>query len=71
MAGPGVLPPGSLVGVISPNTATVPSTQSLVEDFMLLMNTLRGGNHPFLEKFKAYLASLHIVGVGCSNWVQP
>ncbi|RHZ67455.1 hypothetical protein CDV55_105889 [Aspergillus turcosus] len=71
MAGPGVLPSGSLVGVMSPNTATVLSTQSLVEDFMLLMNTLRGGNHPFLEKFKAYLASLHIIGVGCSNWVQP
>ncbi|KAF4162145.1 hypothetical protein CNMCM6936_002549 [Aspergillus lentulus] len=70
MAGPGVLPPGSLVGAMSPNTATVHSTQSLAEDFMLLLNTLRGGNHPFLEKFKAYLSSLHIVGVGCSNWAQ-
>ncbi|PKX95794.1 CeGAL family transcription factor [Aspergillus novofumigatus IBT 16806] len=70
MAGPGVLPPGGLVGAMSPNTATVHSTQSLAEDFMLLLNTLRGGNHPFLEKFKAYLSSLHIVGVGCSNWAQ-
>ncbi|RHZ47659.1 CeGAL family transcription factor [Aspergillus thermomutatus] len=71
MAGPGVLPSGSLAGVMSPNTATVPSTQSLAEDFMLLMNTLRGGNHPFLEKFKAYLSSLHIVEIGCSNWAEP
>lgn len=68
MAGPGVAPPGSLVGAMSPNTAAVHSTQSLAEDFMLLLNTLRGGNHPFMEKFKAYLSSLHIVGVGCSNW---
>ncbi|KAF4261045.1 hypothetical protein KXX13_002201 [Aspergillus fumigatus] len=70
MAGPGVAPPGSLVGAMSPNTAAVHSTQSLAEDFMLLLNTLRGGNHPFMEKFKAYLSSLHIVGVGCSNWAQ-
>lgn len=34
--------------------------QSLAADYMLLLTSLRGGNHPFLERYKAYLASIQL-----------
>jgi hypothetical protein len=42
-------------------TDSIPTTsnpQNLAEDFLLLLNSFRGGNHPFLEKYKAHLHSL-------------
>ncbi|RAK79784.1 CeGAL family transcription factor [Aspergillus fijiensis CBS 313.89] len=35
------------------------STKSLAGDYLLLLNTLRGGNHPFMDKYKALLSSVH------------
>lgn len=31
---------------------------ALADDYLLLMSSFRGGNHPYLEKFKAFLNSL-------------
>jgi hypothetical protein len=48
-------------------TASATSTpQSLAEDFVLLLSSFRGGNHPFLEKYKTHLRSLQIPG----SWSQ-
>ncbi|KAJ5397300.1 hypothetical protein N7509_005413 [Penicillium cosmopolitanum] len=44
-------------------TDSIPTTsnpQTLAEDFLLLLHSFRGGNHPFLEKYKAHLQSLQI-----------
>ncbi|KAJ5139076.1 uncharacterized protein N7515_003924 [Penicillium bovifimosum] len=35
--------------------------QSLAEDFLLLMTSFRGGNHPYLEKYRDHLRSLQIM----------
>jgi len=37
-----------------------PSVRHVAKDFLKLLGTLRGGNHPYLEKYKARLNSLHI-----------
>ncbi|PWY71528.1 C6 transcription factor [Aspergillus sclerotioniger CBS 115572] len=37
-------------------------SKTLTEDFMLLLNSLRGGNHPFMEKYRTLLGSLHTTG---------
>ncbi|KAI9923570.1 hypothetical protein MW887_008579 [Aspergillus wentii] len=70
-------PPGSDYALapsdnISPHGGTasaVSSPQNLAEDFMLLLTSLRGGNHPFLERFKAFLASPHGIKNEYSHWV--
>jgi hypothetical protein len=36
--------------------AALPVT--LVDDFLHVLNSLRGGNHPFLEKYKAFVSTL-------------
>lgn len=45
-------------------THTTP--QGLAEDYLLLLSSFRGGNHPFLEKYKAQLRALQIPG----SWSQ-
>lgn len=44
--------------------------QSLAEDYLLLMSSFRGGNHPYLEKFQAHLQSLHIPVSKVTGWAQ-
>ncbi|KAJ5675923.1 hypothetical protein N7462_008820 [Penicillium macrosclerotiorum] len=58
--GTGMTPLGSF----SESMSTTSTPQSLADDFMLLFSSFRGGNHPFLEKYKAHLRSLQIPG----NW---
>ena len=40
------------------NFAASSLCQGLAGDYMLLLTSLRGGNHPFLERYRAYLGSL-------------
>ncbi|KAJ5246909.1 hypothetical protein N7468_001892 [Penicillium chermesinum] len=56
--GNGVTPLGNFTEALS-STST---PQAMAEDFLLLMSSFRGGSHPFLEKYKAHLRSLHIPG---------
>ncbi|KAE8388852.1 hypothetical protein BDV23DRAFT_158212 [Aspergillus alliaceus] len=57
----------SFSGPIHPGAAaTLP--QSLAEDFLLLLNSLRGGNHPYLERYKAFLNASNIRCNSYSNW---
>lgn len=56
-------------------TERIPSTttstpQSLAEDFLLLMTSFRGGNHPYLEKYRAHLRSLQIMEPKAPEWPQ-
>ncbi|KAK4869687.1 hypothetical protein LT330_006069 [Penicillium expansum] len=56
-------------------TERIPSTttstpQSLAEDFLLLMTSFRGGNHPYLEKYRAHLRSLQIMEAKAPEWPQ-
>ena len=53
---------------IAPGTSSTP--QSLAEDFLLLMTSFRGGNHPYLEKYRAHLRSLHIMEAKPQEWPQ-
>ncbi|KAL4898489.1 hypothetical protein BDV59DRAFT_5588 [Aspergillus ambiguus] len=53
---------------MTPATATAHLPVSLVDDFLHLLNSLRGGNHPFLEKYKAFVSTLHSAGGVGSNW---
>ncbi|KAJ5628399.1 Transcription factorfungi [Penicillium lividum] len=64
--GTGMTPLGAYPESISPTT----TPQSLAEDFLLLMRSFRGGNHPFLEKYQAHLHSLHIPTGKASGWAQ-
>ncbi|KAJ5902466.1 hypothetical protein N7495_002994 [Penicillium taxi] len=64
--GTGITPLGSFSGSITPNF----NPQSLIEDFMLLMNSFRGGKHPFLQKYKDHLRSLQIPGSKMTGWAQ-
>lgn len=60
--GTGITPLGSL----SESIPTTSTPQSLAEDFLLLLSSFRGGNHPFLEKYRTHLRSLQISG----SWTQ-
>jgi hypothetical protein len=60
--GTGITP----LGNFSDTLATTSTPQAMAEDFLLLMNAFRGGNHPFLEKYKAHLRGLQIPG----SWSQ-
>ncbi|CAI7619955.1 unnamed protein product [Penicillium viridicatum] len=56
-------------------TERIPSTttstpQSLAEDFLLLMTSFRGGNHPYLEKYRAHLRSLQVMESKAPEWPQ-
>ncbi|KAG2417229.1 hypothetical protein HFD88_008448 [Aspergillus terreus] len=64
-------PVSPMAGPISPATSSsADPTQSmtpaaaavlpvtLVDDFLHVLNSLRGGNHPFLEKYKAFVSTL-------------
>ncbi|KAE8144184.1 hypothetical protein BDV25DRAFT_134889 [Aspergillus avenaceus] len=63
-------PPPNFPGVIHLGAAaTLP--QSLAEDFLLLLNSLRGGNHPYLEKYKAFLNASPLRGNAYSSWPSP
>jgi hypothetical protein len=53
---------------IAPSTSSTP--QSLAEDFLLLMTSFRGGNHPYLEKYRAHLRSLQIMEAKPQEWPQ-
>lgn len=37
-------------------------SKTLTEDFLLLLNSLRGGNHPFMERYRTLLSSLDGTG---------
>ncbi|KAJ5173944.1 uncharacterized protein N7500_001875 [Penicillium coprophilum] len=52
-----------------PPTSTC-TPQSLAEDFLLLMTSFRGGNHPYLEKYRAHLRSLQIMESKAPEWAQ-
>ncbi|KAJ5352328.1 hypothetical protein N7452_001302 [Penicillium brevicompactum] len=52
----------------SPGTTSTP--HSLAEDFLLLMTSFRGGNHPYLEKYRAHLRSLQIMETPKPEWTQ-
>ncbi|KAJ5204028.1 uncharacterized protein N7498_004907 [Penicillium cinerascens] len=54
------------LGNFSETTSATSTPQSLAEDFVLLLSSFRGGNHPFLEKYKTHLRSLRIPG----SWSQ-
>lgn len=60
--GTGITPLGSFSESLPSNS----TPQSLAEDYLLLLNSFRGGNHPFLEKYKTHLRSLQIPG----SWTQ-
>ncbi|KAK9849435.1 hypothetical protein MYU51_014363 [Penicillium brevicompactum] len=53
---------------IPPGTTSTP--HSLAEDFLLLMTSFRGGNHPYLEKYQAHLRSLQIMETPKPEWTQ-
>ncbi|KAJ5205593.1 Transcription factor [Penicillium cf. griseofulvum] len=52
-----------------PPTSTC-TAQSLSDDFLLLMTSFRGGNHPYLEKYRAHLRSLQIMEPKAPEWAQ-
>lgn len=56
--GTGMAPLGSF----SEPMPTQTTPQDLAEDYILFFSSFRGGNHPFLEKFKAHLRLLQIPG---------
>lgn len=60
--GTGIAPLGRFSESISPSS----TPQGLAEDYILLLSSFRGGNHPFLEKYKTHLRSLQIPG----SWSQ-
>ncbi|KAJ5279922.1 hypothetical protein N7478_005294 [Penicillium angulare] len=48
------------LGAYPESVPTTSTPQSLAEDFLLLMRSFRGGNHPYLEKLLAHLQALHV-----------
>lgn len=56
--GTGIQPLGSF----SDSLPSHSTSQGLAEDYLLLLSSFRGGNHPFLEKYKAQLRALQIPG---------
>lgn len=67
LSNPGVTPT-NVTGPISQSAHAAPLSQSLADDFLLLLNSLRGGNHPFLEKYKTFLNSLHTDDKANTSW---
>ncbi|KAJ5719593.1 hypothetical protein N7493_007171 [Penicillium malachiteum] len=54
-----------------PDSIPTSTPQTLAEDFLLLMSSFRGGNHPFLEKLQAHLRVLHIpTSKVAAGWAQ-
>lgn len=51
-------------------TSSGSTPQSLAEDFLLIMTSFRGGNHPFLEKYQDHLRSLQIMKPKAPEWSQ-
>jgi len=43
----------------APGTASI---QPIAQGFLKLLTALRGGNHPYLERYKAHLHSIHVMG---------
>ncbi|KAF9892173.1 hypothetical protein FE257_002579 [Aspergillus nanangensis] len=65
-------PSGDFNGPMSFASRDMIRPQTLADDFLHLLNSLRGGKHPFLEKYKTFLNTLHPGGTTSSNWVvQP
>lgn len=58
--GTGITP----LGNFSESLPTTSTPQVMAEDFLLLLSSFRGGNHPFVDKFRAHLRALQIPG----NW---
>ncbi|EPS26104.1 hypothetical protein PDE_01040 [Penicillium oxalicum 114-2] len=54
------------LGNFSDSIPPTSTPQTMAEDFLLLLTSFRGGNHPFVEKFKAHLRALQIPG----NWAS-
>ncbi|KAJ5166481.1 uncharacterized protein N7482_005262, partial [Penicillium canariense] len=50
------------LGNLSKSLPTTSTPQSMAESFLLLFSSFRGGNHPFLEKYRAHLRALQIPG---------
>ncbi|KAJ5092273.1 hypothetical protein NUU61_007143 [Penicillium alfredii] len=64
MPGTTMTPSGNFPEPIS----ATPTPQGMAEDFLLLLTSFRGGNHPYLEKYKANLRSLRIPGQKIPDW---
>ncbi|KAJ5570323.1 uncharacterized protein N7459_009753 [Penicillium hispanicum] len=64
--GTGIAP----LGNFSESLPTNSTPQNMADDFLLLLSSFRGGNHPFLEKYKAHLHSLQIHGGKAAGWSQ-
>ncbi|KAJ5449603.1 uncharacterized protein N7458_006052 [Penicillium daleae] len=60
--GTGITP----LGNFSETLPTTSTPQAMAEDFLLLLSSFRGGNHPFVEKYRAHLRALQIPG----SWSQ-
>ncbi|KAK1149930.1 hypothetical protein N8T08_003486 [Aspergillus melleus] len=58
----------NLTGSISQSPRAAPLSHSLAEDFLLLLGSLRGGNHPFLEKYKTFLGTSHTDDKSNASW---
>lgn len=57
------------LGNFSDSIPATSTPQGLAEDFLLILDTFRGGNHPFLEKYKAHLRALQIPSK-VTGWAQ-
>ncbi|KAH8431248.1 CeGAL family transcription factor [Aspergillus melleus] len=58
----------NLTGSMSQSPRAAPLSHSLAEDFLLLLGSLRGGNHPFLEKYKTFLGTSHTDDKSNASW---
>lgn len=61
--------PGNFADTTTSSTSSTITPQSLAEDFLLLLTNFRGGNHPYLEKYKAHLRALHILDDKIPDWL--
>ncbi|KAA8643204.1 CeGAL family transcription factor [Aspergillus tanneri] len=67
---PGISPTDFQESTSPPSAGTASLLPSLAEDFLLLLGSLRGGNHPFLEKYKAFLSTSHTNVITGQSWTQ-
>lgn len=58
------------MGNFSDSIPTTTTPQTLADDFLLLLSSFRGGNHPFLEKYKAHLHAHQIPSSKMTGWSQ-
>ncbi|KKK13290.1 hypothetical protein ARAM_003121 [Aspergillus rambellii] len=56
----GVTPPQGLTPPITQTSSTPRLSHPLAENFLFVLSNLRGGRHPFLPKFKAFLRMTHV-----------